>query len=56
MGPEGGDEGGTVVEVGTPEEIAGVGASFTDQYLIQALIEFEKVEYGYNDKTSNRTV
>jgi len=37
LGPEGGDEGGTVVAVGKPEEIAGVGASYTGQYLQQVL-------------------
>jgi excinuclease ABC subunit A len=33
MGPEGGDLGGTVVAVGTPEDIARKPASFTGQYL-----------------------
>ena len=33
LGPEGGDGGGTVVAVGTPEEISKVEASYTGQYL-----------------------
>lgn len=33
MGPEGGAGGGTVVGVGTPEELAGNAASFTGRYL-----------------------
>lgn len=33
MGPEGGKKGGTIVAVGTPEEVAEVDASFTGQYL-----------------------
>ena len=33
LGPEGGDEGGYVVAVGTPEEVASVPGSYTGQYL-----------------------
>lgn len=33
IGPEGGDEGGTVVATGTPEQIAAVPESYTGQYL-----------------------
>jgi len=33
LGPEGGDAGGHVVAVGTPEEIAANQASYTGQYL-----------------------
>jgi excinuclease ABC subunit A len=33
MGPEGGDEGGTVIAQGTPEEIAQNDISFTGQFL-----------------------
>ena len=33
LGPEGGDEGGEVVAVGTPEELAKVEASYTGQFL-----------------------
>ena len=35
LGPEGGDAGGNVVAIGTPEEIAGNAASYTGQYLRQ---------------------
>jgi excinuclease ABC subunit A len=33
LGPEGGDKGGTLVAVGTPEEVAAVAASHTGQFL-----------------------
>ncbi len=33
IGPEGGDKGGTVVAMGTPEEIAGNPASYTGKYI-----------------------
>jgi excinuclease ABC subunit A len=33
MGPDGGDAGGTVVAVGTPEQVAEVAASHTGRYL-----------------------
>jgi excinuclease ABC subunit A len=36
LGPEGGDAGGHVVAVGTPEEIAANPQSYTGQYLKQA--------------------
>ena len=37
LGPEGGDAGGHVVAVGTPEEIAARAESYTGQYLRQVL-------------------
>ena len=37
LGPEGGDRGGQVVAKGTPEEVAGVKASYTAGFLRQAL-------------------
>ncbi len=37
LGPEGGDRGGEVVTIGTPEEIARVKASYTGQYLKRVL-------------------
>ncbi len=37
LGPEGGDRGGEVVAVGTPEEIAACPGSYTGQYLKKAL-------------------
>ncbi|HUB96601.1 MAG TPA: hypothetical protein VL993_11825, partial [Stellaceae bacterium] len=33
MGPEGGEEGGTLMAWGTPEEVAQVKASYTGRYL-----------------------
>ncbi len=37
IGPDGGDEGGKVVATGTPEDVAGVSASYTGQYLAEIL-------------------
>ncbi len=37
LGPEGGDKGGMVVATGTPEEVAGVEASYTGEYLAPIL-------------------
>ena len=37
LGPEGGDNGGTIVATGTPEEVASVEGSYTGQYLKKVL-------------------
>jgi excinuclease ABC subunit A len=37
LGPEGGDKGGQVVAVGTPEDVAKVKKSYTGQYLKKVL-------------------
>ena len=37
LGPEGGDKGGNIVAVGTPEEVATCGASYTGQFLKEKL-------------------
>jgi len=37
LGPEGGDGGGKMVAVGTPEDVAKVKASHTGRYLAEAL-------------------
>ena len=37
LGPEGGDEGGRVVGVGTPEELAGIPESYTGKFLREVL-------------------
>ena len=37
LGPEGGKNGGSLVAMGTPEEVAGVKASFTGRYLSKKL-------------------
>jgi excinuclease ABC subunit A len=37
LGPEGGDQGGQLVACGTPEEVAGVAASYTGRYLARVL-------------------
>ena len=39
LGPEGGDNGGTLVATGTPEEVAACEASYTGQYLKEKLKE-----------------
>ena len=38
LGPEGGDNGGTIVGVGTPEEISQIENSYTGKYLKKILI------------------
>ena len=38
LGPEGGDRGGQVVAVGTPEDVAKVKGSFTGKFLKNSLI------------------
>jgi excinuclease ABC subunit A len=38
VGPEGGDRGGEIVAIGTPEEIAQVAESYTGQYLADYLV------------------
>ncbi len=42
MGPEGGDNGGTIIAVGTPEEIAKNKKSFTGMYLKKMLPQIKK--------------
>jgi excinuclease ABC subunit A len=37
LGPEGGDRGGEIVAIGTPEEVAKNKRSYTGQYLKQVL-------------------
>lgn len=37
LGPEGGDEGGQVIAIGTPEEVAQIDQSYTGQFLRQTL-------------------
>ena len=37
LGPEGGDQGGNLVAVGTPEHVAKVEGSYTGQFLQQTL-------------------
>ena len=37
LGPEGGDRGGTVVAAGTPEDVAGIAASYTGEHLSRVL-------------------
>lgn len=39
LGPEGGEAGGTVIAVGTPEEVAQISGSYTGQYLVEVLQE-----------------
>ncbi|MDD3227868.1 MAG: excinuclease ABC subunit UvrA [Oscillospiraceae bacterium] len=42
LGPEGGDNGGTIVAQGTPEQVADVKTSFTGQYLRKMLPTFRQ--------------
>jgi len=46
LGPEGGDAGGEVVAVGTPEQVAVESESYTGQYLQRALAPRSKVRKG----------
>jgi len=39
LGPEGGDRGGELVAVGTPEQVAKVAKSYTGQYLKKVLAQ-----------------
>ncbi len=43
LGPEGGDRGGEVIAVGTPEEVAENSKSYTGQYLKQVLQQYPPV-------------
>ena len=45
LGPEGGEEGGYIVAVGSPEEIAQVKGSYTGQYL-KKMLEQDRIEKG----------
>ncbi|MBR8835856.1 MAG: excinuclease ABC subunit UvrA [Stigonema ocellatum SAG 48.90 = DSM 106950] len=44
LGPEGGDKGGEVIAVGTPEEVAQNSRSYTGEYLKQVLQQYPAVE------------
>jgi len=37
LGPEGGDRGGEIIAMGTPEEVAGMKHSYTGQFLARML-------------------
>ncbi|MCL1466009.1 excinuclease ABC subunit UvrA [Argonema galeatum] len=43
LGPEGGDKGGEIIAVGTPEEVAKCDRSYTGQYLRQVLLQHPPV-------------
>ncbi len=47
LGPEGGEAGGQIVAVGTPEQVADVAASYTGQHLQRVLAAGR--EHGYQD-------
>jgi excinuclease ABC subunit A len=40
LGPEGGDKGGELIAVGTPETVAKCEKSYTGHYLAQALLQY----------------
>jgi excinuclease ABC subunit A len=44
LGPEGGDRGGELVAVGTPEQVAATPASYTGHYLQQVLEQYPPLE------------
>ena len=45
LGPEGGNRGGRIVAVGTPEEVAQVQESYTGQFLKRVMEREEKRRY-----------
>jgi excinuclease ABC subunit A len=47
LGPEGGDMGGRLVAVGTPEQICEVAESYTGQYLKKYLQDESRIESGW---------
>jgi excinuclease ABC subunit A len=50
LGPEGGDKGGTIVGVGTPEQLAKQKSSYTGAYLIPVLADQRVVGHHQLDK------
>ncbi|URD49955.1 hypothetical protein [Chroococcidiopsis sp. CCNUC1] len=44
LGPEGGDKGGEIIAVGTPEVVAKNSRSYTGQYLKQVLQQYPAVK------------
>jgi excinuclease ABC subunit A len=48
LGPEGGDEGGRIVAIGTPEQIAQAAGSHTGRYLRESLAVGRSNAYGVN--------
>jgi excinuclease ABC subunit A len=63
LGPEGGEGGGRIVAEGPPEQVAGVAASWTGQYLRRYYAETGAVEAGApplleagNGKSARRNV
>ena len=56
LGPEGGEEGGSLVAAGTPEDVAKVAASHTGQFLCQTLgsARDSRAVFGDSPKTSRR--
>ena len=50
LGPEGGEAGGYLLAVGTPEHVATVGASYTGQYLQRVLADGRDNDDGDGDK------
>ncbi|MBP5641408.1 MAG: hypothetical protein J6X55_18170, partial [Victivallales bacterium] len=54
LGPEGGDEGGTVIATGTPEQIALCAQSYTGQFLKQYLPQMLSETEPAKRKTTSR--
>ncbi|MBD2773224.1 hypothetical protein ICL16_14385 [Iningainema sp. BLCCT55] len=48
LGPEGGDKGGEVIAVGTPEYVAENSQSYTGQYLKQVLQQYPPTNHNKN--------
>ena len=54
MGPEGGEEGGIAIAVGTPEEVAAEPVSHTGRFLAEILTPTVKRSRGRSDGGSSR--
>jgi len=53
LGPEGGDQGGTILATGTPEDIANVKDSYTGKYL-GPILERDRARMGAQVKKATR--
>jgi excinuclease ABC subunit A len=51
LGPEGGERGGSIVAIGTPEQIAQAPGSYTGQFLRQAMVERKPLPDGHGSVT-----
>jgi excinuclease ABC subunit A len=55
LGPEGGEKGGQVIAVGTPEEVAKNSASYTGEYIAKMLKRTPRRNERKNTRKNGRT-